>query len=252
MVSLDLTQKWWMGIVAGVFGVLGIGTALVALPAFADSGRSPNSATPDGVEVRLECKKGTWTAGSFNWTLAGKTVGTAVPLMACPNGRSRKINLPNVTKPPFTATPEGTGAATTAGTGAAAADGFLIKVSGKSNKANPGETTAACEFPSPNLSSKDMRQRNATFTCTADGGNRDSGAHMKIKVRWMGRGDDDQRGPFESRNEPRDPKPDDEKDKDKVNPTSSQDKGDNGNQGNSQGNGEPRGWLSAFSRGRGR
>lgn len=241
MFSSILTQKWWIGIVAGVFGVLGVGAALVAMPAFADAGGSPDLATPGEVEVRLECKQGTWSDGSFKWTLAGKPVGSPVALPTCPDGRRRTVTLPNMNTI-YVASNE---AGTTSGTGAATADGFRIHVSGKSK---PGGTTAECTFPSPNLDSREPRQRHVTFTCTADGAVGDGDAHMKIKVRWIGRGDADQRGPFESRNEPQGAKPNEENE-DENRPGQSQDKG---NPGKSEEKGENRSWLNPFSRGRGR
>lgn len=173
MFSLVLTQKWWLGLVAGVFGVLGVGTTLVAIPAFADAGRSFNAASPDGVEVRLECKKGTWAPGTFTWTVTGATPVTVLP--ACPKERRRTITVP-VTMP---------------ATGVATPDGFRIRVSGKSNS---GDTTAECTFPSPNLGSREMRRQHLTFTCAADGATSNQQAHMKIKVRWSERDDDDGRG----------------------------------------------------------
>jgi hypothetical protein len=177
MFSLALTQKWWMGLIAGAFAIAGVGTGLVAVPALADVGNSPSSAAANGVTLRLECHKGTWTDGSFRWTLAGSPVGSAVALPACPEpGGRRSVTLPPITMP-------GTGGGTAAGAGAATADGFKINVAGLSASG----VSAACTFPSPAMDSKKMPQH-LTFTCSADGSTRDNQAQMQIKVQ-MQKGD---------------------------------------------------------------
>jgi hypothetical protein len=178
MFAKVLGGKWWMGLVAGVCGVLGAGTAMVAIPAFADNGRAPNfkSDTLTGVGVRLECKKGNWDAGSFTWTLDGAPVGSPVALPTCPEADGdRVITLPNITLPV-------TGAATTAVTGSAAVNGFRINVAGKSES---GIGSAACTLVSPDFgsSSKDLRRRQLNFTCSADGGSKQHQAFMRVKAK---------------------------------------------------------------------
>ena len=237
MFSLVLTQKWWLGLVAGVFGVLGVGTTLMAVPAFADAGRSPSPAVLTDVDVRLECKKGAWTNGSFTWAASGAAVGSPVALPNCPqtNGR-RVVTVLNITTP---------------GTGVATPDSFRIHVEGTSNS---GGTKAVCDFPSPNLGSRELRRRHMTLTCAADGATRDSDAYMKIKVRWTGQ-DDDNDGASNSDNRSQNAgangqSEDDNEEEDGPGKSKDKDKG-NGNQGSSQGNIERRGWLSIFNRGRG-
>jgi hypothetical protein len=271
MFSLVLTQKWWLGLVAGIFGVLGVGAALVAMPAFADVGRADPPPTPTPppalgeLSVRLECKKGTWTEGSFRWTLAGEPMGSPVALPACPDGRRRVVTLSNIrTVIPSApvpvpagattaATGSGTGGVTGPATGTATADGFSIRVSGRSDS---GGTRAVCDFPSPKVGSRELRQRHVTFTCAADGATRDSDAYMKIKVSWSNRDDDDDGRTSSSVNQGQAQATggsDDSDDKDDKN------KKDNGpdkstsddKPGNSQGKDEKRGWLNFFNRGRG-
>lgn len=217
MFSLYLTGKWWVGMVAGVFSLVGMGTGMAALPAFADASGSPSLATTSGLSLRLECHKGTWAGGSFTWTASGAAVGSPVDFPACPNASGRRaIEVPPITSP---------------GTGVATPDGFKITVAGKSASQ---VVTAACTFPVDLSTSKKVR-RNLTLTCSADGSTKENQANMKIKVKTLDKKDDD-RGNSQSNqsNNGRSQKEDEDKAKGK----SEENKG--------KGKGQPRGWLSPF------